>query len=340
MTRGQRRPWFDIVPDAAQRAARRRVGVVIGARDPEHGEIVAAAGTTSVGGPAVTGTTLFEIGSVTKVFTALILADEVVAGRLTLDTPLRAALPAGVLVPVRGAEVTLGHLATHHAGLPRAPVATVAGSIAMLRGRDPYAGLVGDDLLEVLGTTRLRRTPGTGRTSYSNTGGGLLGRALVHVTGARDYGDLVRRRICEPLGLGDTRTQRELDSDQRARLAQGHRRGNRAAAPWPLDGLPGAGALVSTVPDLLRFAAAQVDPDTTPLAAAMRLSQTPVRRGIALGWLLAESPEPMLWHNGGTGGFRSFLGLLPERRLGVVVLTNRARSVDLTALRLLRTLAA
>jgi CubicO group peptidase (beta-lactamase class C family) len=97
---------------------------------------------------------------------------------------------------------------------------------------------------------------------------------------------------------------------------------------------------VSTVPDLLRFAAAQVDPDTTPLAAAMRLSQTPVRRGIALGWLLAESPEPMLWHNGGTGGFRSFLGLLPERRLGVVVLTNRARSVDLTALRLLRTLAA
>jgi len=144
---------------------------------------------------------------------------------------------------------------------------------------------------------------------------------------------------CEPLGLVDTRIQGDLDADQRARLARGHRRGDRAAAPWPLAGLPGAGALVSTVPDLLRFAAVQLEPEETPLGAAIRLSQAPVRRGVALGWMHAEGPDHLLWHNGGTGGFRSFLGLLPGRRIAVAVLTNRARSVDVAALRLLRKLA-
>jgi len=175
--------------------------------------------------------------------------------------------------------------------------------------------------------------------AYSNTGAALLGRALVHVTGARDYGDLVQRRVCEPLGLADTLTQDRLDAEQRERLATGHRRGNRVAAPWPLPGLPGAGALVSTLPDLLRFAAAQLDPDGTPLGPAIRLSQAPVQSEIALGWMCATGPGRMLWHNGGTGGFRSFLGLLPGSGCAVCVLTNRARSVDLTGLGLLRNLS-
>ena len=137
------RPWTEQVGAAARKAAERRTGVVVGARDPGHGDVVAPAGLREAGtDEQISSDTLFEIGSITKVFTSLVLAAEVVAGRLTLDTPLRGALPPGAVVPERGGvAITLGHLATHRSGLPRAPVAVLAGSLQMLRGHDPYAGL-------------------------------------------------------------------------------------------------------------------------------------------------------------------------------------------------------
>ncbi|WP_159081417.1 serine hydrolase domain-containing protein [Nocardioides sediminis] len=321
------------VEDLVERAGRRRAALVVGVRRPDgafvHGR--------SREGPAPDGRTLFEIGSVTKTFTSLLLADGVVRGDWTLDDPVRDLLPAGTVVPARdGVEITLEHLATHASGLPGSPVPLVRGSVEMLRGRDPYAGLTPDGLLTALAQARLRRTPGTGGMHYSNLG--VLGQALAHAAGT-SYGALVEERVCRPLGLVDTATHDRLTDEQRTRLAPGHRGRGRPAPAWPLDGLPGAGALRSTTEDLLRYLDAWLEPDSTPLGDAVRLCLQPRvegRQAIGLGWLRNDRPPPLWWHNGGTGGYRSFVGFVPEARSAVAVLCNHARSVDLLGLQVLR----
>jgi CubicO group peptidase (beta-lactamase class C family) len=322
---------------AAAGAARRRTGVVAGLLGP-GGTTVRGSGATGRGA-VPHGRTLFEIGSITKVFTATLLADGVVRGHWELSTPVADLLPEGSRVPERGGvPITLEHLATHASGLPGAAIPVFRGSLELVRGRDPYADLDADGLLARLACARLRRTPGTGRLAYSNLAFGVLGLALGHATGT-SYDDLVTERICRPLGLVDTLTHRQLDADRRARSALGHRGRGRRVDPWPLGGIPGAGALRSTAEDLLRFLAVQADPTGSPLEEAIRMTQEPRRtgrRGMGLGWMRTPDPDLLLWHNGGTGGFRSFAGVLREQGRGVVVLANHARSVDLTALRLLR----
>ncbi|MEN8706782.1 MAG: serine hydrolase domain-containing protein [Nocardioides marinisabuli] len=326
----------DDVGAALDRAVRRRAGLVVGVRERD--------GSTRVVGRAREGAvpdgrSLHEIGSVTKTFTSLLLADGAVRGEWSLDTPVRDLLPSGTRVPARdGVEITLAHLATHTSGLPSLPVPAVRGSVDMLRGRDPYRDLTPEGLLEALGRARLRRTPGSGTVHYSNLGVGVLGQALAHATGT-SYGDLVQQRVCAPLGLVDTATDDRLSDEQRSRLVPGHRRRSAPAAPWPLAGMPGAGGLRSTVDDLLVYLEAQLDPGSTPLGEAVRLTQQPrVTRGqtIGLGWLRHDRPDHLWWHNGGTGGYRSFAGFVPAEGVAVVVLSNHARSVDPLALRRLR----
>jgi CubicO group peptidase (beta-lactamase class C family) len=295
-------------------------------------------GRSADGGP-LNARSLFEIGSITKTFTSLLLADGVVRGEWSLDTPVRDLLPVSSTVPSRGSvEITLEHLATHTSGLPNAPIPIVAGTVEMLRGRDPYARLTEDGLLRELGTAKLKRTPGTGRIHYSNLGVGVLGLALGHALG-RSYADLVVERICHPLGLVDTRVHSQLSTEQRSRLVTGHRGRGRPAEPWLLKGMPAAGALRSTAKDLLRFLSAQLNPKDTALADAILLTQ--VQRGehrlaIGLGWVRLDRPDLLWWHNGGTGGYRSFAGFRPGRRDAVVVLSNQSRSVDRLGMRVLR----
>ncbi|HXH78879.1 serine hydrolase domain-containing protein [Nocardioides sp.] len=319
------------------RGVRRRAGLVIG---------VLSDGETSVCGRAadggrLDGSTLFEIGSVTKTFTSLLLADGVVRGDWSLGTPVRDLLPAGVTVPAKdGVEITLEHLATHTSGLPSAPLPIVPGTLKMLRGHDPYAGLTEDGLLRALGAAKLRRTPGSGSMHYSNLGVAVLGAALAHAVG-RSYADLVVERICDPLGLADTRVDAQLSAEQRSRLVPGHRGRGKPTAAWPLEGLPAAGALRSSTDDLLLFLTAQLHPDQSPLAKAIRLAHVrrkDPRRPIGLGWMRIDRPELMWWHNGGTGGYRSFVGFRPGRRDGVVALSNHSHGVDRLALRALRSL--
>ena len=341
----------DAVDEAVERIAarhgERHVGLVVGA--------VTAAGARSVvpvghvrapDGPAPRADTLFEIGSVTKVFTALLLAEAVMRGELTLDTTLGALLPE-VDVPARdGAAITVEHLATHTSGLPSNPMPLLAAARAQWRARrgDPWAEIDRAALLTALGETHLRRTPGTGRIAYSNFGAGVLGHALVTAAGSRDFGDLVRSRICDPLGMADTVLL--PDPEQAEREAVGHRRRARPTGHWEVAGLPGAGALRSTATDLLTFLHAQLRPDDTPLGPAIALTH-PERRpggrlGIGLGWLRVpmKGEGTVLWHDGGTGGFRSFAGLVPTAGVGVVALANDLRSVDRVGLGLLTALVA
>lgn len=228
--------WESSVHSELERGVRRRAGLVIGVlRDGETSVV----GRSADGAP-LDGRTIFEIGSITKTFTSLLLADGVVRGDWSLSTLLRDLLPAGTPVPSsRGAEITLEQFATHTSGLPNAPILVAAGTAEMLRGRDPYAHLTEHGLLAAPGRAQLKRTPGTGRIHYSNLGVGVLGIALGHAAG-RSYVELVEERICVPLGLVDMTVDSLLSEEQRSRLAAGHRgRGKPASARWRGGGQPG-----------------------------------------------------------------------------------------------------
>jgi serine-type D-Ala-D-Ala carboxypeptidase/endopeptidase len=173
----------------------------------------------------------------------------------------------------------------------------------------------------------------------------LLGQALAHAAG-QPYEQLVRERICRPLGMPDTVVN--LNSEQAARLATGYTRRGRPAPPLQLPALAGAGALRSTAADMVRLLRANLDPGSTALAAQLeRIQQSRLqvagRTEVGLGWLIAHPPGaagPVLWHNGGTSGFRCFAAVARERGAAVVVLSNTARSVDRLGLRLLKALAS
>ena len=334
------------VEHLATRHGHRHVGLVVGAVTSGGERFVVPVGRLRApDGPTPRADSLFEIGSVTKVFTALLLAEAVTRGELALETPLADVLPE-VQVPTRdGVAITLEHLATHSAGLPRNPVPLSTALLAQWRARsgDPWEAVDRAALLAALAGTTLRRTPGTGRFAYSNLGAGVLGHALVAAAGSRDFEELVRSRVCGPLGLADTVVV--PDREQTEREAVGHRSRRRPTGHWRVAGLPGAGALRSTAADMLTFLQAQLHPDAGPLGPAIGLThqeRRPGRRlGIGLGWLRVpvQRDQVLLWHNGGTGGFRAFAGFLPAAGVGVVALANDLRSVDRLGLDLLTALS-
>ena len=317
---------------------RRHVGAVAGILDLADGQpLISGTGSLrAANGPAPDADTTFEIGSITKTFTALALAQAVVTGRLSLDTPVRVILPAGTAVPFRDAvEITVEHLARHTSGLPRSPQRLGLRAVwaAVARGEDPYVPINTPVLLERLSRTRLRKTPGKGHTRYSNFGAAVLGVALTQVYGRATYREMIEDVVLQPLGLTATTAEGKTE-------AEGHAFRRRPAPNWHLDGLAGAGALRSTARDLLSYVGAQLQPDQTPLAEAIRLThvllEPAARMTVGLGWMRSLSRAgPMFWHNGGTGGFRSFAGFLPDRGVAAVVLVNDQRSPDRAAMRLL-----
>ncbi|WP_088283028.1 serine hydrolase [Kineosporia sp. A_224] len=275
------------------------------------------------------GATVLEIGSVTKVFTATLLMLMADAGEVALDEPVEGLLPDGVRMPVRGRPITLLDLVTHRSGLPRLPVRWLLR--ARGHGDNPYAVFGLDDVWHAAVTTR-RRAPG-GAPRYSNLGVGLLGHALAHRAGA-PWETLVVQRVCLPLGLADTYPgERPEDA---SRTAGGHDARGRAVPHWDFPVLAAAGALRSTAVDLLAFLRAQGGDGGTALRRAVRATHEPYASRLALeqcaGWMaLRRSPgttERVLWHNGGTGGFRSFVACVPGSDVQVVVLAADARDVD------------
>ena len=330
----------DAVSWVLDRHARKHVGVAVGIAWEGERWAFARGRLRATEGAPVDANSLFEIGSVTKVFTATLLTDMVEQRRVRLDDPVQAHLPEGVRVPVRGRPITLCDLATQTSGLPRLPPGLFRRSLR--RRHDPYASFSERDLLHALAKTRLKRAPGE-RLRYSNFGFGLLGYVLARRAG-RSYDELVQDRICAPLGLADTGA--EVADDARERFADGHSRRRRRVPHWHLGALAGAGGLSSTVDDLLRFLELQLTAPEAPLARAARATHgsraTRGRLQQGLGWVslpLRHVPRRMLWHNGGTGGFRSFLGFVPDTRVGVVVLSNSARSVDAIGFRILESIS-
>jgi CubicO group peptidase (beta-lactamase class C family) len=269
---------------------------------------------------------VFEIGSITKAFTGILLADMVARGEVSLTAPVSEYLPSGVSVPSRGGRmITLLDLATHHSALPRMPTNFSPGDV-----RNPYADYTDEDLFAFLGGHTLRRDIGS-EYEYSNLAVGLLGVALAHVAG-ESYEALVRTRILEPLGM--TMTGFALSDAMRERVVRGHSEQGAEVPMWDFDALAPAGALRSNMTDMLTFIAANTGPPATELERAMRASHqvrdiiSPEMR-IGMNWHIRMlGADRIVWHNGGTAGFRTFAGFDPESGVGAVVLTNSGHGAD------------
>jgi len=268
------------------------------------------------------GDTVYEIGSITKTFTATLLADAVLSGRFTLDTPIADLLPELKIPERNGKKITLGEIGTQYSGLPRMP-----SNFASKDPGNPYMDYDAEKLKDFLAGYQLLRDPGAA-FEYSNLAFGLLGYALAQ-SAHTSYGALVNEKIFQPLGMSMSGTQ--FTEAMRAHLASGHDETGAPVQNWDFGVLAGAGAIRSTVNDMLRYLRANLGVDHTPLADEMKYAQQPRRdmspnMRIGLAWITTD--KGLTWHNGGTAGYRSFLGFNADGHKGVVILTNTSTEVD------------
>jgi serine-type D-Ala-D-Ala carboxypeptidase/endopeptidase len=302
------------------------VGIVVGVIEPMGRRVTAYGALEQGDARPLNRDTVFEIGSMTKVFTSLLLAEMVQRGEVALTDPVAKYLPAGVKMPERGGkQITLVDLSTHTSGLPRLP-----DNLKPKDPNNPYGDYSVEQLYQFLSSYQLTRDIGS-KYEYSNLGGGLLGHVLALRAGM-SYEQLVQTRILGPLAMKSTAIT--LSPDMKTRLAVGHDQSLNSTANWDLPTLAGAGALRSTANDMLDFLAANLGYTKTTLASAMA-AQLAIRRPtgspgleIALGWhVLASHGHEIVWHNGGTGGYRSYMAYDLKRRIGVVVLSNTSTMV-------------
>ena len=261
---------------------------------------------------------IFEIGSITKVFTGLLLAQAVVEGKVALSDPIAKYLPADLALPPATAAITLEQLSVQTSGLPRLP-----DNLNPAVPGDPYADYDEARLYDFLRRYEPAK-PAPQPFGYSNLGVGLLGHLLARAYG-QTYQQLVTEKICAPLGLVDTTI--ELSAEQKTRFAVPHS-GSVAVLPWQLNALAGAGALRSTAADLMKFAQTLLSTTDHPLKAAWTLAQTPrAAMGgngeIGLGIMSFMHDGARIYnHGGGTGGFRTILEFTPARPHAFIGLIN------------------
>jgi CubicO group peptidase (beta-lactamase class C family) len=262
---------------------------------------------------------LFEIGSITKTFTGLLLAQMAVQGELDLRDRVRDLLPPGTAAAPAGYQITLLDLATHHSGLPPMPDNPVQGNV-----REKFTNYHASDLYAFLKRHGLGK-PTDAQFLYSNLGFTVLGAALTN-RARTSYAELLRREITGPLGMKDTAIS--LSPEQRGRFMQGYDAQRRQTPAWDLDAFASAGGIRSTAGDMLTYLEAQLHPEHAPFRAALVESQVPFNhvagnRRSALAWQY-EPDAGVYMHNGATGGFTSFAFFNPRRDLAAVVLMNAA----------------
>jgi CubicO group peptidase (beta-lactamase class C family) len=311
--------------------ARLAPGVVIGVLEAGQRRYVAHGDSGHPAGTPLGAGSVFEIGSITKVHTALLLAQMVAAGEVAYDQRIGTLFPEEIALTEPLASITLEELATHTSGLPRlalSPVALVRG----LFSDDPYAGSTPEEIFRAVATTGASRLGERGRFNYSNLGVALLGQLLARRLGV-DYAVALAQRVFQPLGL-QLLPLVPLARDAPA-FVQGHSANFRPAASWHLDAYAPAGGLQASAEDLLDFAASQLAPGQDWVRDAQRLRQpldATSGRGNALGWAVQRlGTREVWWHNGGTGGFRTWLGIVPAEGIALVVLSNGKGDVDALA---------
>lgn len=306
--------------DAAESA-----GIVAGILDRDGPRVVPAGRSDATDGRPLDGDTVFEIASVTKIFTALLLADMVLRGDVALDDLAAKYLPSHVHVPdYEGRGITLRDLVTYTSGLPGWPA-----NFPPLDKAKPFPDYSIDQMYAALGDYKLPTAPGT-HFRYTNFDFGLLGHVLSRCAGVR-YEDLVVARICAPLGMDSTRIT--LTPSMRARRAPGHNAQLQTVEGWGhTSAFEAAGAFSSTANDLLKFLAAatgRAPSSLTPAFAALLRPRVPIKSidfpnmSVAAGWFVfADHGDELIWKNGDTLGYTSFMGYSAKSRQGIVLLAN------------------
>lgn len=331
--------------------ARRNFGLVVGVIDAGETSVFCYGQLDRRSQKPPAANTLFEIASLTKVFTTSLLAVLVAEGSLSLEDKVCDLVPQAAHFP---SQISLLSLATHTSGLPMLPFSMFE---YLRRGRqNPLADFSNDDLLSFISGYNPKPRPENQlprQPDYSNVGTGLLGYIIARTLGVT-YDEAVIDRICDPLDMHDTRIT--LSVEQGKRLATPHSPSGKPTSTWEMPGLAGAGALRSTGRDMLKFMAAHLELPQTELTKMIQTSHTlymempalennwllsklstwashrlgyvgagPI--GMALGWVVTPLPPAdfnLYWHDGLTGGYNAFAGFVKESKTGVVVLVNRA----------------
>jgi D-alanyl-D-alanine-carboxypeptidase/D-alanyl-D-alanine-endopeptidase len=311
---------------------RRSVGLAVGVMRADGTTAVAFAGDAGPGALPLSARSGFEIGSITKVFTAILLAEMVRTGEVRYEDPVSRYLPDSVHVPTRnGRQITLLDLATHRSGLPPMP-----DNIHPADRANYLADYSVAQMYEFLSRTQLKSDPGSDYR-YSNYGFGLLGHALARAAN-KPYAQLLRERVLAPLGLRDTDIQ--LPGDRDHLMTRGHNRGGAVVPYWDLPTLSGAGELETDLLDMMHFLAANLRSPRSGVEHSVHQAQrsrgpvadsADVRQIDATGmtWQIRTvGGSPILWKDGGTAGFQTFVGFDPVKRVGAVVLSNTNIEVD------------
>ena len=273
--------------------------------------------------------TRFQIGSVTKVFTALLLAESERAGKVARgEAAAKYLLPAGDPDQAKLAAITLLTLTTHSSGLPRLPANLGPNPDA---ADNPYGR---HDRADTVAALRLHGpTAPVGRAvAYSNFGVGVLGEALGAAWGT-SYAEALRERVLAPLQMAGASLATE-GAAVPADLAPGHAAGQRVPR-WTFLAAAPAGAIEATPRELGVFLAFCLGRTESPLRAALAATLVAQRDApevggrIGLGWFIAGRPDrPIYWHNGATNGYHAFLAFSPQEGRGIALLTNDAKSCD------------
>lgn len=313
-------------------------GIVFGVLEADGSTHIVHYGEAGPGTRPLGPRSVFEIGSMTKSFTGTLLAYAVAEGEVALSDPISKYLPEGVGSPsLNGREITLLDLATHRSGLPKNPVNRVPADPA-----NPYADYTVEKLYAFLSSYELPREPGS-ESEYSNAGMGLLGH-LLGLAAGKDFKNLVRERILDPLGM--TLTDYGRDGERGEWMTKGYDDDAEITSYYDVDVLAGAGGINANVEELLLYLKANVRAASgkaeTPLEQAMhdaQQTQSPVRGSLSmgLGWQIVErAGRRFIMHGGGTGGFGAALVFEPEAGVGFVALCNSSRFDDDLGVELLR----
>lgn len=316
-------PQMDNIKAIIERevANKRSKSIIVGIVDANGRHIVSAGVKSDKDLTAPDANTIYELGSIGKLFTTLIMAEMSLKGQLNYNDPVSKYLPKNVKIPTRNSkEISLLHLATHRSGLPRMPY-----NMDPKNPDNPMADYTIKQLYECVANIVLTRDIDS-KWQYSNIGYGLLGQALI-LTSGKDFETLSRQIITTPLRM--TSTMIHLTPELKKNFAMPYTEYGRPTINWQNPALVGAGAASSNMNDMLSFAAANVGLLKTDLLPAMEL--THVKQGkkdgndgyTTMGWtIINEDHEEILWKDGGTGGYRTFIGIDKKKKYGIVILSN------------------
>lgn len=315
-------------------------GVVIGVYKQEKVFFKGYGTASKESTTTVNTSTVFQIASVSKLFTASLLQMLCNEGVVAMDSTLDELIGDSIALSPAAKQVTLKQLATHTSGFPSIPkslglkATELAGKEDIMQ--NPYSHLGSEYLFDYLKTTA--DIGKAGSFEYSNFGMGLLGHILETVT-KRDFESLVSEKLLTPLEMRNTAIT--LTPEMKKHLAQGYTAGGKPTPLWTFSALAGAGAFHSDAEDMMKFVLANIE-DNTLLSQALHKMHTPQFSGdTGIGWIQPTfldrffGNKTIVWHNGMVGGYASYVSIDPKARTGVVILSNQA--VDVTMLGMMLT---